>query len=413
MKFKLESTDVIPIDILTIELKKEKKTKTLIFRDFYEDLCKEKEKIDTLESGNEWDRIKKIGNPYELIYTSNNNKRKKKDSISQYQPISRSYFKMWEIFFNFSEEIFGNGKINFNENLVYGNLAEGPGGFMEAIYNYRRYCMPKYVSKNREPADVYYGITLRPNNEYVPDWNKMRKIFGSKQNVHIDYGNLYNFGEVKSYVRNFARNKAFIVTADGGFDYSADFNGQEISSCQIIYSECVVAMCILRERGTFVCKVFDLFTSTMVRILYLLHSNFDEVYFYKPDTSRPANSEKYLVCVGYKNLLTEDEKAYLLHLIQEYQMGVTNNLESDETFDLKGIRVPGTFFASVRQYNELYIRQQKFYLENTIRLAFTKIPKEEYDGLINKQIKNAVDWCRKYHIPINTQSCYLANVYVR
>jgi hypothetical protein len=88
-------------------------------------------------------------------------------------------------------------------------------------------------------------------------------------------------------------------------------------------------------------------------------------------------------------------------------------LENDETFDLKGIRVPGTFFASVRQYNELYIRQQKFYLENTIRLAFTKIPKEEYDRLINKQVKNAVDWCRKYHIPLNTQSCYLANGYSR
>ena len=45
------------------------------------------------------------------------------------------------------------------------------------------------------------------------------------------------------------------MTADGGFDYSSDFNGQEINSCQIILSECYIALNILKKHGTFVCKV--------------------------------------------------------------------------------------------------------------------------------------------------------------
>ena len=58
-------------------------------------ICKEKSKIDELQNISEWDKMKKIANPYELVYTSYNNKRK--DSIADYKPISRSFFKLWEI----------------------------------------------------------------------------------------------------------------------------------------------------------------------------------------------------------------------------------------------------------------------------------------------------------------------------
>jgi hypothetical protein len=234
----------------------------------------------------------------------------------------------------------------------------------------------------------------------------MRKIFGDKPNVHIEYGNLYIHQDIKNYIKSFQKQKAHIVTADGGFDYSADFNGQEINSCQIIYSECVVAMNILREKGTFICKVFDLFTTTMMRILYLLFMNFEEVYFYKPETSRPANSEKYLVCIGYKNLLKEEDKSYLLYLIQDFQTG-SQQLAENETFDLLGMRIPGTFFKSIRDYNHLYIQQQKHYLQKTIQLAYERPRKEEYEKMIKTQIKNATDWCKKYGVAINYQSSYL------
>jgi 23S rRNA U2552 (ribose-2'-O)-methylase RlmE/FtsJ len=401
MKYLIESSDVYPMEISSLQWKKIGKDQLLILKSYYEEICKEKEKIDQLENGNEWDRIKKIGNPFELIYTSYH-KKKKRDSISNYQPISRSYFKMWEMLYHFSDKIFAKERMNIGDAMVFGNLAEGPGGFMEAIYNYRT----SIHLKHKTSRDIFYGITLRPHNEYVPDWNKMRKIFGDKPNVHIEYGNLYIHQDIKNYIKSFQKQKAHIVTADGGFDYSADFNGQEINSCQIIYSECVVAMNILREKGTFICKVFDLFTTTMMRILYLLFMNFEEVYFYKPETSRPANSEKYLVCIGYKNLLKEEDKSYLLYLIQDFQTG-SQQLAENETFDLLGMRIPGTFFKSIRDYNHLYIQQQKHYLQKTIQLAYERPRKEEYEKMIKTQIKNATDWCKKYGVAINYQSSYL------
>lgn len=383
-------------NVLNLSFNKLEKNRTLIFRKYYEDITTEKEKIDKLENSHEWDKIKKIGNPYELIYTSFN-KKKKRESIASYQPISRSYFKMWEIYYNFSHKIFE--KINISDNMIFGHLAEGPGGFMEASYNYRNNQL-KSFSKNCK--DVFYGITLRPTNEYIPDWSKMKKLLSNKNQFKIDYGNLYQYNDVKAFIKNFQRNKVSIVTADGGFDYSSDFNGQEISSCQIIFSECFVALNILKEHGTFVCKVFDLFTAPMIKILYFMSLHFEEIYLYKPDTSRPANSEKYLVCIQYKNLLSDEDKDYLIYLIKLYQDSINNNLIGvNETLDLHGIRVPSYFVNSLNEYNNQYLEHQKYYLQKTIKLACRKPTKEEYDELVGKQIKNAVEWCKKYNVQYN------------
>ncbi len=401
IQLNINKNDLIFIQNINYE-KVDKKT-ILIFKKYYEEITNEKEKIDKLENSNEWDKIKKIGNPFELIYTTYN-KKKKKDSISNYQPISRSYFKMWEIYFNYSDKIFQH--LNIQDNMVFAHLAEGPGGFMEATYNFRNL---QLKTKNKFCRDIFYGITLKPNNEFVPDWNKMRKIFTDTNQFKIEYGNLYIQNDVKNFIKNFNKNKATIVTADGGFDYSADFNGQEINSCQIIFSECYLALNILKKYGTFVCKIFDIFTSPMIKILYLMCTLFEEVYLYKPETSRPANSEKYLVCIQYKDTLSIEDKEHLLNLIKLYQDSIINKtLLDNETFDLSGFKIPNDFVHSLINYNKDYIENQKFYLQKTIKLAYEKPSHEDYEKLVKEQVKNAVSWCKKYNIPINHQSSFFS-----
>src|SRR5210317_1165861 len=105
------------------ELKEIPIQKNNLFIKYNEIIRNKKEEIDKLENVDNWDKMKKIGNPYELIYTSYNKKRKN-DSISSYIPISRSYFKLWEIFYNFKLfKDFQNDKP-----FIFSHLAEGPGG---------------------------------------------------------------------------------------------------------------------------------------------------------------------------------------------------------------------------------------------------------------------------------------------
>jgi 23S rRNA U2552 (ribose-2'-O)-methylase RlmE/FtsJ len=382
-------------DLLEIEIDKLNIDKNILFKKFYQYVKIEKEKIDELEDTETWDKMKKIGNPYELIYTTYS-KKKKNDSLSSYIPISRSYFKMWEIFHNYN--IFK--KFNMNDKFIFSHLAEGPGGFMEATYNYR-----KFITKKNILQDEYYSITLKPVNEFIPDFSKLKKLFLNNQNINIDYGNLYYLNDVKKYIDNFKNKKAHFVTSDGGFDYSSDFNGQEINSCQIIYSECIIALNILRKNGCFVCKVFDLFSITMIQILFIVFTCFEEVYLYKPETSRPANSEKYLVCLYYKDNLTDNEKINLLNVINLWN-NINDNLDKNESIILKNIKVNNLFIHKIEEYNKLYIDSQMFFLNNTLELAKNKFDKNKYNNIIEDQVKNAVDWCKKYNVEINKNSSY-------
>jgi 23S rRNA U2552 (ribose-2'-O)-methylase RlmE/FtsJ len=378
------------IDLRTIPF-----SKNLLFQKYYKTISFEKEKIDLLENNEDWDKMKKIGNPYELIYT-NYNKKRKNDSISKYIPISRSYFKMWEIFYNFNLlKKFDSGKQH-----IFSHLAEGPGGFMEATYNYRL----KNTNKS-QIYDKFFGITLKPTTDFIPDWNKIKKIFNYNPNIVIDYGNLYYMKEVKSYIDKFNIQKAHLVTADGGFDYSSNFNGQEINSCQIIYSECSIALNILRKGGSFVCKVFDLFSITMVQILYILVNCFEIVHIYKPETSRPANSEKYLVCLYYKDNLSSAFKKTLLNVIGQWN-NLSEKIDENESVIFNNIKVDNTFIQILNKYNEKYIQNQMYYLNKTIELSKSKLEKEQYHEIIQKQVENAKKWCTKYSVEINKESIY-------
>ena len=74
-----------------------------------------------------WDMYKKYTNPYEYIHTIVPDK---KTSVSKYKPLSRSFYKFIEICHTF--DILPDKDVP----LKSFHLAEGPGGFIEAIYIY-------------------------------------------------------------------------------------------------------------------------------------------------------------------------------------------------------------------------------------------------------------------------------------
>jgi 23S rRNA U2552 (ribose-2'-O)-methylase RlmE/FtsJ len=241
-----------------------------------------KKEIDNYDN-NQWDKMKKLVNPYELIYTTSS-KKYRYENISYYKPVSRSYFKLWEMHKDYNV-------IPNKEKLIVATLAEGPGGFLEAIINLRK------INYNINKNDNYYGITLNNYNQYIPEWSLKKN-----QYLKIFYGNLYKYNTTENFIKLFNKNKADLVTADGGFDYSDDFNGQEINSNHIILAETIHAFLILNYGGNYICKFFDLFSKPILKIIYTLYSFFDTITIIKPKTSRPANSEKYILCKGFKGI---------------------------------------------------------------------------------------------------------------
>nr|XP_015211232.1 PREDICTED: cap-specific mRNA (nucleoside-2'-O-)-methyltransferase 1 [Lepisosteus oculatus] len=108
-----------------------------------------------------------------------------------------------------------------------------------------------------------------------------------------------------SAFRNFVlesteRRGLHFLMADGGFSVEGQENIQEILSKQLLLCQFLTALSVVRTGGHFLCKTFDLFTPFSVGLVYLLYLCFDRVSLFKPVTSRPANSERYVVCRGLK-----------------------------------------------------------------------------------------------------------------
>ena len=181
-----------------------------------------KAQIDNYSS--EWDIYKKYTNTYEYIHSIIPFT---KFSVCKLKPLSRSFYKLIEIFNLLHIEFSSKSIKTFH-------LAEGPGGFIEAILNLRSF------QEETNKLDKYYGMTLiNDSDENVPGWKKSKYFLSKNPNVEIitgkdKTGNLFNV-ENLWYCFNNYNNSMELVTADGGFDFSIDFNKQEGLSLNIYF----------------------------------------------------------------------------------------------------------------------------------------------------------------------------------
>ena len=328
-----------------------------------------------------WDEYKKLTNKYEFINTCIfMDKIKQNSCVCSYKPISRSYFKMIEILNHF--------RFEFPSKINSFHLAEGPGGFIEALQMFRSNVNDKYV-----------GMTLIEPQSDIPKWNKIQQFMKSNKNIRIESGpkhdgNLY-FKHNLLYLMKTQKNKYDFITADGGFDYSIDFNKQEELSINLIFCEMLYALVLQKPGGSFVLKIFDIFYETTTEILYLLSYFYKQVFVYKPNTSREANSEKYIICKGF--IIGENYNSIVQKLIENFHDLSKQKIHKIFNFDLNSY-----FLSKIQEINAIYGQQQVENILNTIN-SIQDDNCNHKDKLIKiKQtnIERCIKWCKKNNQPV-------------
>ena len=340
-----------------------------------------KERIDCYEY--EWDVFKRYTNPYEYIHTAVPQKRR---SVSKCKPLSRSYFKMIELvrFFKLIET---------SAPIRTFHLAEGPGGFIEALVHMRG-----------RKDDAYIGMTILDgdNDSSIPAWKKSECFLRENPNVFIEKG-ATGTGDILSLENFLYCNEKYassmdIITGDGGFDFSMDFNKQESHIAQLLFAQIAFALCMQKRDGSFILKIFDSFMQHTIDAIAILSSFYERVYITKPQTSRYANSEKYLVCRGFLFDGNEEFMPFLLGAFQKM-----NALEEDVTFVSRFLNIPLTNFFTTRieEYNAIFGQQQIENIYYTISLIENKHKNEKIDALIKQNAQKCVHWCIRYDVPYN------------
>lgn len=88
-----------------------------------------------------------------------------------------------------------------------------------------------------------------------------------------------------------------VVTADGSVDFESEHAQAEACNFALVLREALVARYTLKPGGALVLKLLGADTEATWGLVQLLTDWFEGVWFDKPASSRPTNSEQYVVCL--------------------------------------------------------------------------------------------------------------------
>ena len=197
-----------------------------------------------------------IVNPFE--YNILNYEDSVKNTVTQYLNLksdipeinSQEFYKMWEMLFQFNL---------FNDKtLSCAIISENTNVLNYAINVFRT----KFNISSTK--DKYYDIELSKNKDKI-------------------------------------KSTCNLIIADSGPDLGHNDLHQEQNAYTLNLDEIIMALNNQESKGNFILKIFDSFTTLTIKIVYILSSFYDEVYVYKPYFSRQSDSEKYIICKGFKN----------------------------------------------------------------------------------------------------------------
>ena len=198
--------------------------------------------------------------------------------------------------------------------FLFADLCGAPGGFSE-------YLMERCLYERTTNDCRGYGMSLEGANEHGrgTPWKLQHKC-GSVDGIHTQYlvckgadgtGDLYNWENVLSlqhdiksdlYFSGITAEKVHVVVADGGFDAQRDSECQEQLAQKLVVCQVAAGLFLLKPGGTLIVKMFGFQTDVIRTVMRNLYEAFDQVMVLKPISSRPASSERYVVCTSFHGL---------------------------------------------------------------------------------------------------------------
>lgn len=341
-----------------------------------------KNRIDTIYQQGTWDDFKKITNPYEYVFLSLN--RRMSRSVATRTPLSRSYFKMLEMIKGgkLLEEI--SIHATRDGGLITTHAAEGPGGFIEAIYD------------QPLPVKLSQGITLRSTSVNIPGWRKTSNFLTKHPQVKIHYGaddtgDLLKLQNIDSFVASLEQ-KAHLFTADGGFDFSSDFNAQEEAILPLLVAEFYLGLKTIQRGGIILVKIFDTILRPTLELVWIVTRHFREWSIVKPHTSRGGNAERYLICKGFLGL-DDDADAF-------FRKAMASATEGKSIISFLSKRPDSAWIQTMLTIQEEISKQETDIISMTLNLI-EKPEKPTIRKYIEQNVERSIQWCEEHGEELN------------
>lgn len=276
-----------------LSLTKSTKETTSIYsnRDLYKIINELKDDLSRVKN---FDMVRKLSNPFEYS-------RNVSGSV-----IDRAYIKIANI--HYIIPLFDQNK----PIVRFADVAGGPGGWtkflMDTLHKNKQEYEGNLITLNSETDVLNWHEEILDASERTESDDSVKK-----ENIYISYGE-DNTGDItiEENILSFTddiKNSLDLVVTDGGI--GSDIL-QEHYHYKLFMAETIIALRSLAIGGTYLMKVYDLYTEYSMNLVYLISYYFDYIYIVKPISSRPANSERYIVAKGLNKLITDEEFNFLI-----------------------------------------------------------------------------------------------------
>lgn len=289
--------------------------------------------------------------------------------------VTNAFLKIYEMLYSY--QLFDILK----PDLKSFHFCEAPGMFILGINHFIK------TKTNIKKWD-WYGNSLPqdPDNKALGDNYDLMKKFPDRW-LNGDIRKIENIKKFKEIL-----GEVDFITSDCGIcvEYS-DMNKYEELISETDFAQFINMINLLSLNGSGILKMFiPIQKPSNISIIYLATQIFNKVFISKPITSRPHNSEIYIICIGFKGFNNIDK---LLNILEK-------NYDSNKSF-IKNI--PESFIKQLEDYILEITRQQISYLLNIFHFLDNKHEMDKILLLKNNTLKNNSNeyWLEKFNISSN------------
>ena len=194
------------------------------------------------------------------------------------------------------EKIINSSNISNSELKHFAN-AELPGSFIVAV---------NYLINSKYPEIKYnwIGNSLLPGNDSIglPDYfnyyKKYKKNWLMSPTMNGDIMDIDNINFIKNYFNTNGKVDLYTSDAGIGLDYN-EYNEQEFIEIKLKLAEIICCLVSLKDGGNMIIKLYTFFEKSTIDVLIILSNLFNTFKIIKPMTSKPANSEIYIIGINY------------------------------------------------------------------------------------------------------------------
>ena len=141
----------------------------------------------------------------------------------------------------------------------------------------------------------------------------------SKINHNGDLTNPENLLKIQQQIYDVFSEGVMLYTSDGGVGIEEEYDKQEELNAKLNLGQVICGLMTLAEDGVSITKQYMFTYSHTISLICITAYLFKDLYIVKPMTSRPVNSEVYIVGIGFRsNRMTKSLQSYLLNSLKNF-----------------------------------------------------------------------------------------------